>query len=400
MEPETVSGGKSLLRLDLVKQHWPAYLFVAVVTLLIHAAWVAVIGIAPSTDFAVRYDPGAKELLAWLGIGNSAFDSSLPSQLGAFGWSRIGYIGFVAICYQLFGASLGAVVYPQIALVWLVYPLMLHILLHVTGRRALSLGAMCVWMTFYDGYQWHFWGVPDSLYRLIFLSAFFVLLRLWETRRETAFVWATVAAVALGTIFRIETALYAIPALWLSFRPLRRKHPTLVAVGLVGFAVIVWAARGFMQDFVHVFVTLQARGYVLPGSGQDIPGLTSLASPVDGSWWAWTLYFARLFVTRLWYAVTPLPALWSTNHRLYYFMYAVPAYGLTIIGAIHAARNRDKVFLLCLWIFAAGILLQGLVAVDPSLRYAYTSTVFWFFCATMGWPVMQRAVVARIKLFR
>lgn len=399
MAPEIDLGASSLLRLDLVRRHWRAYCLIAIATVVIHLAWIAIIGIAPSTDFAVRYDPGARELLSWMGLGEPA-DSSLQSQLGAFGWSRIGYIGFVAVCYQWFGTSLASVIYPQVVLVWLVYPLMFHVLLHITGRPVLSLGAMGIWMTFYDGYQWHFWAVPDSLYRLIFVTAFFLLLRLWETRRGAGFVCATLTAVAIGTVFRIETALYAIPALWLSLGIVRRTHPVAVLVGLAASVAALWAARRFLMDVFQVFVYLQAKGFVLPGSGHDIPGLTSLAPPVDGSWWTWAFYFGRLFFSRLWYATTPLPALWSTSHRVYYALYAVPAYVLALVGTAHALRHRDRRFLVCLWIFAAGVLLQGLVAVDPSLRYAYTSTVFWFFCATMGWPVMRRAVAARADGFQ
>ena len=384
---ETLS---SLLRTDLVRRHWRSYALVCIVALMVHAAWLVKFGISPSTDFGVRYDPGARQLLAALGVHR--FGSVPAFSIGAYGWSRIGYLSFVAFGYSLFGPSLGAAVYPQVALVWLVYPLIFHTLLHITRRPALALGAMCVWLSYYDGYQWQFWAVPDALYRLIFVIAFFILLRLWETRQETAFVWTMIGALVIGTVFRIETALYALPALWLGSGILRRTFPKTMWVGAACVLALAWTGRDSLREIFGTFVYLQARGFVLPGSGLDIPGVTQFAHPTDHSTWSWLLYFAHLFLARLGYAVTPLPALWSRAHRLYYAAYVVPAYVLAAFGLVAAVGRNDETFLVCFWIFAAGALLQMLVAVDPSMRYGYTPQVFLFFCAVMGWPAMQHVV--------
>jgi hypothetical protein len=384
---EALSG---LLRLDLVKRHWRAYAFVCVAALLVHVAWLRAIGISPSTDFGVRYDPGARQLLATLGV--RAFENASTFSIGAYGWSRIGYISFVAAGYMLFGPGLGSAVYPQLALVWLVYPLIFHTLLHLTRRPTLALLAMCVWLSYYDGYQWQFWAVPDALYRLIFVAAFFLLLRLWETGRASAFVCALLVALVLGTVFRIETTLYALPALWIAFGTVRRRLPAAVWVGALCAAAFAWVGRDALREIFSTFVYLQERGFVLPGSGMDVPGVTQFAHPIDHSALSWALYFSHLALARFGYAVTPFPALWSRSHRLYYAAYLLPAYVLAAFGFVAALRQHQKVFLVCFWIFAAGALLQVLVAVDPSMRYGYTPQVFLFFCAVMGWPALMSKV--------
>jgi hypothetical protein len=382
-----------LLRVDLIKRHWPIYTGVCVLTIAIHVLWMARFGISPSTDYGVRYEPGAKALLAMLHIWPAS--GAAASAIGAYGWSRIGYISFVALCYAMAGtASLAAVIYTQVAIVWIVYPLIFHLLLLLTRRLELSLGAMAVWFTYYDGYQWHFWAVPDALYRLMFLVSFFLLLRLWQLKRETAFVVVTIVATVACTLMRIETPLYALPALWLSAVVLYRRYGTPSRAGLVvvAFAGVLWLARHYIGALGSTFVYLQTMGFVLPGSGYDVPGLTQLSAPAGHSLGDWTLFFAHLAAARFWYAVTPLPALWGHAHRLYYACYILPGYLLASCGLVVALRQRNGVFMTCAWIFAAGILLQVLVAVDPSMRYAYTPQVFLFFCAAMGWPAFARLV--------
>lgn len=392
-----VDDEATLFRGDLVRRYWRVYALVAAVALIVHVAWIAKFGISRSTDFGVRYDPAARELLASLGVKGVA-RAARTTSVGAVGWARIGYIGFTAACYALFGTSLKAVVYPQVALAWLVYPLVFHILLHITGRLRLALGATAVWMTFLDTYQWQFWAVPDALYRLIFLTMFFVLLRLWETRRQVWFAIVLPFAIVVATVFRIETSLYALPALWLAVRPVRRTHPiALTAATLAGLTVMGVVARRFVADAVATFIDLQAKGYVLPGSGIDVPGLTSIAAPPGLTTYGWIAFFGRLFVRRMWYAMTPLPALWSSAHRYYYAAYVVPAYILAAVGLVAALRRSDFLFLFCFWLFAAGILLQGLVAVDPSMRYAYTPQVFLFFCATLGCQWISRSFPSRVR---
>lgn len=376
-----------LLRVDLIKRNWAAYAFVATAALAIHVAWALRFGISPSTDFAVRYDPGARALLTELGLHR--YPADIGFSWAGYGGARIGYIAFVAACYALFGASLGAVVYPQLAIVWLVYPFIFHTLLHISGRLRLTVAAICVWLTYYDGYQWQFWGLPDALYRLLFVATFFVLLRLWETHRDVAFVWTTIVAAVVGTVLRVETPLYALVPLGISFTIMKRRHPAAIATAVAVFVAFLWIDRAMLRDIGSTFVDMQTQGRVLPGSGLEIPGLTSLAHPTDHSWVNWLQFFARLAAMRFWHAVTPLPALWSRSHQLYYGAYLIVGYALAFVGLVDAVHRHDRVFLLCFWLFTAGALLQVLVAVDPSMRYGYSSQVFLFLCAAMGWPAMS-----------
>lgn len=387
-----ITTAAALLRFDLVRQYWVTYAVVATATLLAHAVWVAFIGLSTSTDFAVRYDPGARELLAWLSPEGNAGDAPVAAGLGAYGWSRLGYILFVAACYLVWGVgNWVALIYTQLSLVWLVYPLVFHMLLHLTGRYTLSVIAIGVWLSFYDGYQWQFWALPDALYRLIFTAAFFVLLRLYETGKQAALPGATLFAIGAGTLFRIETILYALPALLPGFHVLRRTHPRILMLGLVSSVVLVLWGRAFFETLIQLFVGFQSRGLVFTGLGYDVPGVTVLRAPTDQSSGSWLLFLARLFLMRLWYSITPFPAFWSSTHQMYYAVYLLPAYVLTAFGAVSAIRRRDWTFLACLWVFLAGIVLRVLVHVDPPLRYAYTPQVFHFICAVLGWPAFREA---------
>ncbi len=302
----------------------------------------------------------------------------------------MGYIGVVALCYAVWGVGNStALIYTQLALVWLLYPLMFHILLHVTGRHALSLGAMAVWLSFLDGYQWDTWALPDSLYRLIFVAFFFLLLRLWETERRTAFAITTLGAVALGTSFRIETPLYALPAIWIAVNTVRQRHAWVALAGLAGVALLLWRETSLVAPMAQMFLDWQLRGLIFDGLGYHIKDVTFLAPPADPSTWGLAVYLAHVLLARLWYSVTPFPAFWSTAHRAYYSLYVVPAYVLMITGLATAVRSRNRIFLVCAWIFLAGLLLRVLVPVDPPLRYGFTPQVFLFFCAVMGWPSFQ-----------
>jgi hypothetical protein len=381
-----------VLRVDLLTRHWRSYLLVCVIALIVHAAWLGVFGIRSPTDFRVRYDPAARQLLAAVGVDQ--FADTPPREIGTYAWSRIGYISFVAGAYLVWGVSLGAVVYSQIALAWLVYPLIFHLLLHMTARHALALWASLAWLSYADGYQWHFWALPDALYRLVFVASFFVLLRLWEEQRHTAFLVVGGAALLLNTALRIETPLYALPLIGLCAYRLWRQQPAVGwALVLIG-AVVGWLARHQLGDLWHQFMLLQTQGFVLPGSGTEIEGLTYLVPPANPSTAEWLAYLAHLFVLRFWYAITPLPELWSNAHRLYYFAYVMPCYLLIAMALWSGTGWKRPAFLACFWMFAAGIILQTIVSVDPSMRYAYTSQAFLFLCAAMSWPD-ARALVSR-----
>ncbi len=320
-------------------------------------------------------------MLAWLGV----LDTSVQPEMGVYGWSRMGYIAFVAMGFAIGGVgSLEAAVYPQLALVWLVYPLAFHILLHLSERHLLSLGAMAVYLSFADSYQWHFRAVPDSLYRLLFLPTFFLLVRTWETRRYAAFGAVLVVGLVMATSFRMETPLYALPAVWLLAGRLRRRAQWALLAGGVAAAVVGWEVTRALAEWVWA---LQAKGFVLPGSGQDVPGLTALEAPLDGaSTLAWAAFLGHLALARLWYAVTPWPALWSTAHDAYYALYIVPAYASVLLGYGSLQGRARSMCRLCLWVFLAGILLHVIVAVDPSMRLVYTPQVFLLFAAALAWP--------------
>jgi hypothetical protein len=145
----------------------------------------------------------------------------------------------------------------------------------------------------------------------------------------------------------------------------------------------------------QMFLDWQLHGLVFDGLGYHIKDVTFFAPPADPSTWALAGYLARVFLARLWYSVTPFPAFWSTAHRAYYSLYVLPAYVLMITGLATAVRSRNRIFLVCAWIFLAGLLLRVLVPVDPPLRYGYTPQVFLFFCAVMGWPSLQAVLTGR-----
>lgn len=382
----------SVLRTDLIVRHWRSYLLVCVIALIVHAAWLGVFGIRSPTDFRVRYDPAARQLLA--AIGADQFADTPTQEIGTYAWSRIGYITFVAGCYLAWGVSLGAVVYSQIALVWLVYPLVFHVLLHITERHALALWASLAWLSYADGYQWHFWALPDALYRLVFVASFFVLLRLWEEQRHIALMVVGGVALVVNTALRIETPLYALPLMWVCADRLRRHHSGIGWTVLLAGVAVAWFGRHRLGDLWHQFVLLQTQGFLLPGSGTEIEGLTYLVPPLNPSTAELIGYVGHLFVLRFWYAITPWPALWSDAHRLYYAVYVTPFYILVATAILASIRKRRVRFLACLWVFMAGIILQTIISVDPSMRYAYTPQLFLFLCAAMSWPD-ARALVAK-----
>lgn len=384
-----------VLRTDLVVRFWRSYVLVCVLALLVHVAWLGVFGIRSPTDFRVRYDPAARQVLAM--IGAKQFVDTPAQEIGTYAWSRIGYIAFVAGCYLAWGTSLGAVVYSQIALAWLVYPLVFHVLLHVTNRHALALWASLAWLSYADGYQWHFWALPDALYRLVFVASFFVLLRLWEEERPTALLLLGGVALVVNMVLRIETPLYALPLIGLCAYRLWRQQPVVGWILVFAGTGLAWLARHQLGDLWYQFMLLQTQGFVLPGSGTEIEGLTYLVPPVNPSTAEWLGYLAHLFVLRFWYAITPWPELWSNAHRLYYFAYVMPCYVLVGLALWPSMQQKRVAFLACLWMFAAGIVLQTIVSVDPSMRYAYTPQLFLFLCAAMSWPDARTLVTGWLR---
>lgn len=370
----------AVIQTNLIRSHWRAYLLVAMVTLVVHVAWLTVFGPAPSSDFQVVYAPHAISFLNWLAGGPPP-----PPLPAAYTWTHAGYIGFVAICFALFGmGSLKAVIYTQAAIAWLAYPLLFHMLLSASGRLKLSLVAIGVWLTFYDGYLWHFWAVPDSLFRLLFLTTFYLLWRLWVTEHKFAFVAVTVTSVLIGTMFRVEAVMYALPALWLSAMVVYRSNRWAALTGMlfvIGMGVMM---RRWIGDIIDMMISFQTRGIILDGLGYHVPGLTILGPPTDTSIFGWAWHMIEIFARRLYWAVTPIPAFWSRSHQIYYAIYLIPAYFFLAIGTISAIQRRNMVFIAFLWIFACGLLLRMLVHVDPPLRYGYTAQAFLFLCAALG----------------
>lgn len=378
-----------LLRLDLIRAHWLTYLSIAVATIAIHWLFVARFGLSTSTDFSVRYDPGARALLALLGVGTP--DAGAVDPIGTYGWSRIGYIAFVALGYSLWGiGNWVAVVHAQLGLVWIAYPLVFHVLLHVTSRYWLSVGAILVWLTFLDGYQWHPWALPDALYRLMFVAGFFLLFRLWETGRELSFLAATFVLTIVGVAFRLETVLYALPAYWVSSQILRRRYPVLMLAAVALVAAAAWSARAVIGALIQ-FASSASQGIIFAGLGYHIDGVTRLIPPAEPTVASWTVYYLHLYGARLWYSMTPFPAFWSRSHQIYYALYVIPSYVLIVIGLRDPELRRDRMFQFCIWMFAAGVLVRLMLHVDPPLRYAYTPQVFQYFAAALACPAAYRA---------
>lgn len=370
----------SLLRLDLIRRHWVTYLLVSIATLAIHWMFVGRFGLSTSTDFSVRYDPGARALLQALGFVNTGD----AGPIGTYGWSRLGYICFVAASYAMWGiGNWVAMLYFQLAIVWLLYPLLFHVLLHVTDRYVQSVAAIVVWLTFLDGYQWQTWALPDALYRLMFVAAFFLLLRLWETNRLTAFVVATAVISVIGLLVRLETVLYMLPAYWLCLRILRQRSPRLLVAIVVLAVAGIWVLRPVIVTLYN-FASTASQGIIFAGLGYHIEGVTRLAPPKEPTFAAWGGYYLHIYGARLWYSVTPFPAFWSRSHQLYYAIYVIPSYVFIAYGLSDATLRRNTVFQACLWIFGCGVLVRLLLHVDPPLRYAYSPQVFQFIAAAMG----------------
>ena len=369
----------ALLRLDLIKRYWPYYLAVSALTVTVQVALVVMIGVSTSPDFVYRYDPGAKTLLYWVGLYPS------PAELNPYAWARVGYMLFVAACYAVWGVGNStALVYTQLALVWLVQPLMFHVLLHTTGRLMVSVIAMGVYLTFYDAYLWNTWALTDALYRLIVLAAFFLLLRLWQENNYRVFAVVAVVATLVASTFRVETVLYALPALGLAVYYSSWSRARLIAVGaavgtiaLIALAPLVGMLTGLVGQWFSsgtIFLSVDA-----------IEGLSHLAPPAEQTPATMVAFGLHVMVLRAWYSITPFPAYWSGAHQLYYAAYMLPCYALVAVGSRDAWRTRNSLWFISLWVFVASVLLRMLTHVDSPLRYAYTPLVFLFFCAVWSW---------------
>lgn len=368
-----------LLRLDLVRRHWPMYLFVALVTIAVPILMVWRAGISTSPDFIYRYDPGANELLQSMGLAQLP-----PQDLSPYAWARIGYMVFVAACYLVWGiGNATALIYTQMAIVWVVQPLMFHILLHTTGRAWFSFLAMGVWLAFFDAYQWNTWALPDALFRVVVLAVFFVSLRLWEQGRQRAFAVTVVGGTLLASTLRVEAVLYAMPALWLVARGFGRSSkwvrvvvPVTALGGLILIAPLLRQLGAYLDGWF-------SQGTVFL-SVDPIEGVSHVTPPVDPSIATRIGFVLKVVGLRAWYSITPLPAYWSHAHQYFYAAFMIPFYALTLAAMPTAIRRRWHLFLICLWIFIASVILRMMTHVDSPMRYAYTPQVFLFFCAVWG----------------
>lgn len=368
-----------LLRLDLIKRHWPYYLAVTALTVSIQLVLLSMSGVATSPDFTYRYDPGAKTLLYWVGLYPT------PAELNPYAWARIGYMLFVAACYVVWGiGNASALVYTQLALVWLVQPLMFHVLLHTTGRLMVSAVAIGVWLTFYDAYQWNTWALTDALYRLIVLVAFFLLLRLWQENSRRGFAVVAVVATVVASTFRVETVLYVLPALGLAAYSSSWSRARLIAVGGAVATIAVIAIAPLIQVLVAFVGQWFSSGTIFL-SVDPIEGLSHLAPPAERTSVAMVAFGLHVMALRVWYSITPLPAYWSSAHQLYYAAYVLPCYALVALGFRGALRSRNWLWFISFWVFVASVLLRMLTHVDSPMRYAYTPQVFLFFCAVWSW---------------
>ena len=222
-----------------------AVLVVVFTSLLARALFVFIFGIPPVILDGHEYDVMARNILAGRELdARPAGEPALPIRVPLYGY-------FVAVVYELFGASARAVVGVQIVLSTLLTALVFYLGLRYLGDRWAAFAAAML-LSLHLPSAIHC-GVlfPDTLFALLVGISVVVTLRLLE---RTTWPWALVTGVLLGITTLCKAAGQLMIALvvlliFVATKLSLKQRASLAVLTIVGFLVVMspWVIRNYVK---------------------------------------------------------------------------------------------------------------------------------------------------------
>ncbi len=364
------------------------FLCLFVASLVVHIGLVQIKGIQLTKDFQTIYDPLARQVVAWVNEG-----ADFPTIHRAVEFFHLNYVFFVAAVYLLFGIGhYVALISLQIILSSFSCLVIFDVLRKHLSFRWIAFGTAALTFLFFDSMFLNTAGSPESLYRSLFIFAFFPIVHLYLKKRYAAFF--TVAAVAFFALLfiRIETVFLFIPVYALSLSIISEKlgvkalSPARAAIAVV-LLVVVISLLAKTHMFSHEIFAAD-RDYFVRGIVVADLGPAGKIEPFDVSRADSVTYVlergSRLFLLRITQFLNIFPPSWSVGHKIYYAAHMVPLYILAIFGVMGMWRRRDFAFFMVTYFYVTAMITHGLTRVDAAHRTNFISIVFLIMLAGYG----------------
>jgi|GEM_PF-2241411 len=377
--------------LGFIKQDCKQYLAVFVIAVVAFGVLLIKTGPNPSTDYSTVYEPEAKQIVNWL-KGNEPFPEISPYQT-----FHIMYVFLIAAVFSIFGmGNLWALVIFQTIISIPVFLLIQHVSLKNYYYRWIAFVFTLISLSFLDNIQWTTWAVPDSFFRAFFVPAYFILLSLYFEKRQQLFLFALPIASLFLVLIRIDTMALFLPLYWFYSQIVMKKLKSRYILTIFFFSFLmlfsIFAFDG-VKKIWHVYLYWYYNGWVLPGTDYKIPGLTQI-EPFDYDRAQDIVYLlgrqVKLMALRFYQFINVFPPFWSLTHKIYYAIYMVPFYFLTIAGIVRAWKTKDKYFIVFFYVCLCSMVFHILTFVDAAKRQTFSVMPFFIMFAGYGFDYLFR----------
>ena len=224
------------------------YLFILFFSLLVHALFFIKFGPCPSTDYKTVYEPEAVQIVEWV-HGQGAFPDVSFYQI-----SHLVYVSLITLIFLLFGqANLSALIIFQVVFTFAIFAVFLHICLKKYRFSWVAVLFTCFSLLFLDNIQWTFWSVPDSIYRVFFIIAYYVLLELYFKKCFRAFLITVIFSSVFLSFIRIDTFILFLPLYFLAARIVAGYLKESMFRKAVGIIIFIFCSILILPYIKNVF---------------------------------------------------------------------------------------------------------------------------------------------------
>ncbi|MDD5492885.1 MAG: hypothetical protein PHV60_09460, partial [bacterium] len=362
----------------MLNKNWKLLLAIYLLALVVHAGLYMKLGANPSSDYLTVYQPEAIKLANWL-KGTAAFP-----EISTYQMSHLAYVSIITLLYLIFGENnLQALILLQIILAVLIFPLLLKITLEHYRSRTIAVLFVVLAAIYFDNVQWPFYAVPDSIYRVLFVFAYYFLMEYYFRQEyKKYFIFLTISGILL-TFMRLETPLLFVPVIWLGLKIINERVKAHKTRKYIFYSVIIIVSILLLTLIKKIIVIAgywYMNGWVLPGTDYHIPGLTQI-EPFDYEKINSLTYLLgrqiKLFWLRFYQFINILPSFWSPWHRYYYGLHMSLFYVLAIFGALKAWKTKDEYFKIFAYLYLCSLTIHVLTFVDAARRQMYSVIPFF-----------------------
>lgn len=368
---------------------WKLYFYIFLSALIVQVILIYFYGWGRSPDFVQVYEPKSIEIINWF-KGTAEFPVITPR--GQFHQLFIFFISFV---YLLFGiGNRIAIIFIQVFLNSAIFPLILYISLKHFYSRRIAIVSTCLSFLFFENLHWSLYITPATLFRVVFIFSYFVLLNLYFSGKHVAFFSLAAISFVILLHIRPDTLVLFIPVYWFAFKIIladlkegkRRLSLFLIAALIVSSIVFFDHMIKMANIIVRAFKICYLEGIVVFTYGKNIPFDQARANNVLYLLWR----CIKLFLLRVGFSLSILPTFWSKWHKLYYAIHMVPIYILAVFGLIRTWKTRDEYFFGFFLVYLSYLILVGLTLQTASLRFNYSSLPFLVLYAGYGFDYLYK----------